>query len=463
MNWRGLTALGSIVAILALLAGYAWLTQNPAAGILEEAESWPWIGPLASRFRQAYLPPEPSPSGRSPAIDKGPRVVVIQPQPEDVQASPYVWVQPGSKLYEGPDRKSAVLQTVTSIRNLSIVEQRGDWYRVRVHRTGERSLLAWVWLEDYQDPSPQVLRQPEPVLPLPAKPADPERISAARQLMEKGGMQVDCGLYPMFTDAVYKALVERCPRVTQGLEDTYRQRYGLEPVSPPAEAIFLFRRVPDYRLFRDREQVPFASNRAHASPAAGYVALYQGERSLRDILGTLVHELTHLLNRRSLGPALPSWLNEGIADDLADSRMGEDGSIDPGELGGESGIQGRRVTRRGGVAAAIHLQDAMKDDDLPTLAALIEMDRQQFHEPGRAQLHYALSSFWVRYLLSGVDPDLKVGFRAFLQDVGNGEPLTEEQLLERLGRDWQDLEPGFRNWLRLQFLTPPSETRDESL
>ena len=440
------------------LAGLAWLTRNPDSKIVEKAQDWPVVGPLASRFRQAYLPPPaPPPAERSGLEEAAAEVVAIELDPEDVEALPFVWVRAETELYEGPDKQSPVLWRESSIRNLSVLEQRGDWYRVRVPRPGDRTLQAWVILENYQEPTLEALRQPDPVLPLPSTPPHAERISAARQLMENRGRRADCGLYPLFAEVLDEAFAELCPRVTRSLEEAYRQRYGVEPVSPPAEVIFLFRHASVYKVFRDQEQVPFESNLAHASPAAGYVALYQGDRSTGEILGTLVHELTHLLNRRALGPALPAWLSEGIADDLADSRMSENGSLQPGRLGGESRIEGLRVTRKGAVAAAIDLQEALRADDLPPLETLVEMDRQQFHDPERVQLHYALSSFWVRYLLSGFDPELKMGFQSFLRDIGSGEPLTGELLLENLGSDWQGLESGFRTWMHLQFLTPPNE------
>ncbi len=40
---------------LGLFGGFAWLTQHPETPMLEEAEDWPLVGDLASRFRVAYL------------------------------------------------------------------------------------------------------------------------------------------------------------------------------------------------------------------------------------------------------------------------------------------------------------------------------------------------------------------------------------------------------------------------
>lgn len=54
-----------LLLVLALLAGFAWLTGHPDAPWLEQAEEWPVVGSLVGRFRKAYLPPErpEAPSG----------------------------------------------------------------------------------------------------------------------------------------------------------------------------------------------------------------------------------------------------------------------------------------------------------------------------------------------------------------------------------------------------------------
>jgi len=46
-----------LLAVLGLLGGFAWLTQNPETPWLEKAEEWPILGDLAKGFRTAYLGP----------------------------------------------------------------------------------------------------------------------------------------------------------------------------------------------------------------------------------------------------------------------------------------------------------------------------------------------------------------------------------------------------------------------
>ena len=418
------------------------------------------IGGLAITFRDAYLPPPPA---RVESVPKpATEIEVITPPAVDVMQQREVWVQAGATLYAEPDQQSSVVETMTSISNLSIIEQRGNWYRVWMPRPGARPLRAWVRLDDYQPPTQEVLRQADPVLPLPATPPDPERISSARRLMLDGGVEVRCGRQPLYTDAPDDQIVGLCELVTMNLETLYRERYGLSPASPPAEAVLYFRETADYREFRDQERIALDMGLAHATPARGYLALFKGERVIGEVLATLVHELTHLLNRRSLGPALPPWLNEGIADDLAESQIDADGVIHPDRLGGEALQHDGRIVISGGLAAAIELQDAIRIDDLPTFRELVEMEERQFHRRDRVLLHYALSSFWIRYLASGYNPDVTRGFRQFLQDVAGGEILTTELLQSRLQSDWDELESEFRLWVHLQFVRPPGMNKGAS-
>jgi hypothetical protein len=455
---RGLVAYGWLAAILLLLAGFAWLTQNPTAVILARAQEWPLVGEWATAFRRAYLPVEPSRS--EPALARDPEIEPIAPPPVDIGETRYVWVQPGISLHSEPDLGSAVVETTTSIRNLSLIMQRGDWYLVWVPRSDARLQRAWVLLEDYRPPTRAVLNEPDPVLPLPATAPVASWIVKARQRMQDGGDELGCGLQRLFTDVPEDPVAAVCERVSRNLEVAYRQRYGLRPASPPAEAILLYRRPEDYLAFRDLEELPVDTGLAHASPAKGYLALFRGGRTTSDVLATLVHELTHLLNRRALGPALPPWLSEGMADDLAESFIDDSGAIHLDRLGGSTLRDKDRVVRTGGLAAAIEIQEAIRQDTLPTLRELMEMDESGFYRADRVGLHYGLSSFWIRYLASGFDPGLTRGFRLFLQDVAAGKVMTVDLLQDRAGAGWDDLESGFRAWVHLQFVRPPSETRE---
>ncbi len=438
---------------LALFAGVTWLSRHPDSEILERAQEWPLVGRLAERFRGAYLAPEAASEGSLTDVEVLPELDTMAVRKLDEQptgALPRIWVEPGTAIHERPAPDSRVLHTVDAYANMAMLTRRGDWYRVHRVRSDGR-LEGWVYLEDYGTSQPLLGGTPDPVLALPASPPDPERLAEARKLLAGGGSQGRCGPYLLLTDVVDPALHSECQRLAAELEARYPERYGLRPVSEPAGAILLFRRPEDYLVFRSQEEGITGPTHGHASPSGGYVALYAEQRFLDEVQMTLIHELTHLMNRRALGPALPDWLDEGIADDLAESRIGPDGRLEPGTLGGERVVHDGLVMRRGGVAGAILLRRAYERREAPALERLLNLDRQEFQASGR-RLHYCQSSAFVRYLLSGREPAMAEGFRSYLASIAAGGPATSDALLQHLGRGWPELEEGFGVWVRLQVL-----------
>jgi hypothetical protein len=211
--------------------------------------------------------------------------------------------------------------------------------------------------------------------------------------------------------------------VASRVETAYRERYGREPVGEPTEVIVLYAREKDYRAYQNQDRT-LAALPASGHSGYGIVALFDGGRPESEVAATLVHELTHLLNRRALGPFLPSWLDEGLADDLARSHTDE--------------------------SAALHqLARSLKADGLRPLPELLRLDWQGFMRDG-GNLNYAQSSFWVGYLLEGEGGALASRFRLFLDAVAHGGPPTAEALQEILGRPWEDLQAGFNGWVLAQ-------------
>lgn len=73
-----------VLLLVSAVCGFAWLTQHPEAAWLEAAEEWPLVGPLAERFRGAYLG-EPAEEGRAvEERDSAPVVVIVgSPTPDE--------------------------------------------------------------------------------------------------------------------------------------------------------------------------------------------------------------------------------------------------------------------------------------------------------------------------------------------------------------------------------------------
>jgi hypothetical protein len=251
------------------------------------------------------------------------------------------------------------------------------------------------------------------------------------------------GPYPLYTDSPDAGVLLLLDRAAGGLEDAYRERYGLSPIGQPAEAVVLFSSRAGYDRLLEEAGGPRAGS-GHV--LGGVVALWREGRELEEVRSTLIHELVHLLNRRAIGPALPPWLDEGLAVDLAQSDIGPGGRLVPGTLAELTRRTPVYVERFGGAASLEHLRQAAARGELPSLAALTA-GHDGFAGIDPPHLAYSEAGFLVRYLLAG---EHAAPFRGFLAAVAEGGDPGGDGLLRALGSDWAGLEEGFRRWLESQ-------------
>jgi len=437
-----------------MLGAFAWLTRHPESELVRRAQEWPFVGPLATAFSKAYS--ASGPSGEVPeGVQRNDRgdialldVEVEMVYSDRLSARPQVWVEPGTRVQVSPQGHSEVLATIELLGNYSVIERRGDWFHIHRYSVDGDSLEGWVLLEGYVEPSLERLRRADPVLPMAAVTPSADLVERARSFMDGGGVEASCGPYLLYTDAGSES--DRCGQLASHLEETYRDRYGLTPLGGPAEAIFWFKARDAYEGFiADNHRIP-VDKAGHAAPARGYLALHSEDLPREVVATTLAHELIHLINRRALGPALPPWLSEGLADELAEARLDDTGRLVPGELGGYSVVSDNVIRHYGGVVAAARLKEALETSAFPTLDGLMEMGSEEFHDASRETLLYALSSFWIRFLLSDAPGSDPLGFRAYLEAVASGQSLTPDLLLQYLSGDEQQREAAFRTWVRFQ-------------
>lgn len=288
----------------------------------------------------------------------------------------------------------------------------------------------------------------KPTRPVPARPPDPGRLARARRLLGADAVAGSLGPYVLYTDLRDAERLAWLGRVAGRFEEAYRARTGRMPIGVPAEVVVLFAEEVDYQSFQreERQLAPLAS-RGHSG--YGIVALWGGGRSRLDLAATLVHELAHLVNRRSLGPLLPSWLDEGLADELAMCEIDEEGRILPGTLAGVRVKAGRFYRVFGARASLLALVQEIEQGRLPPLPRLHNLAWEEFMG-SEGGLHYIHAAFWIRYLWDGDGGAHAPAFRAFLGSVADGKPATGEALRAHLGHSWEELEGGFRAWVLRQ-------------
>lgn len=446
------------VLLIGSTAAVLWAFGNPDAPIVVRAEQWPVIGPWATELRRRgptpfNVPPEEpeewaqedvrepdrfrSRRRSAPVGESGPEEPLPPLSPEGVER---ITVKPGIPLLSEPRPGAARLLVPSKVAILKVLDRRPGWVRVQY---GDQD--GWVPDPEWTGPEPPLGSDPDPVRPVAGRAPDEDRLQAARSRLappETGGR---VGPYILYTDIRDAGRLGFLDRVATGVEAVYRARYGLSPTGEPAEAVVLFAREADYRDFLARE-TDLGGLPATGHTGYGIVSLYDGGRAADDVGSTLVHELTHLLNRRAIGPALPSWLEEGLADDLSQSQIDPSGRVLPGTLGGVTVRAGRRIEMHGARAALQNLIQAADSGGLRPFPELLAMDWGDFVRRN-AELNYAQSSFFIRYLLQGEQGSLAPAFRSFLAEVAEGLPPDPERLREKLGRPWPALEAGFRLWL----------------
>ncbi|MCB1054111.1 MAG: hypothetical protein KDD11_01200 [Acidobacteria bacterium] len=457
-----------LFTLTGILAGVVWLTYHPQHPWLTVATRWPLVGPAAQRLQEVYTPCRMVAVSRQPPSeepDHPRRLSVARPFPADAapsrplpEAPPetferpawmvpdgvvgFEWLRGGARLLAAPVADAETVATLDTLASLPVLERDGTWARVRLG-----SLEGWVHLDaDTLSDDPPLGRETVPVTGLPGRPPDEERLERARRLLDDGGSEGRLGPYTLYTDVTDRRLLAHLDRVASRLEDSYRRRYGLEPTGAAAAAVVLFRDEAGYRAFEGGEEalsglVP----QGHAGH--GLAALYTGGLGEAAVTSTLIHELTHLLSRRAIGPALPPWLGEGLAEDLANTPVDASGGLLLGELGGTRQRGGERVIFGGGYAA---LQRLVPGGGRLPVGELIALDQEAFTTRDAQAVTYPESGLWIRYLLAP-ESGLARGFQSFLAAVAAGDPIDPALLARHLGRSPADLDQSFGTWLDAEY------------
>ncbi|MCP4654920.1 MAG: hypothetical protein GY856_05820 [bacterium] len=357
-------------------------------------------------------------------------------------------LEAGTRIYRQPAFRSPVLYRVDTAISLPVIERLDDgWVQVLYG-----SWNGWVALPAAASVASSAARPG----------VDPARLAAARALLGAAASVRTLGPYTLYTDVGDEGLLRHLGKVAEHLPASYERRFGIRPV-PGDEAVVLFAGEQSYDEYL-RSQGGEIADLASLGHAGRGLAVVHAEIE-RDALGQmLVHELTHLLNRTVLPPDLPPWLEEGLAEDLSYCRVDGAGRLKLGTLdGGSRTISGPLVVApddprndgrqvkpvdlwgpRSHFATLLRLWD---DPERPPPAVLVDLPWSEFVVPERRPLYYPMSAFLIRYLLADERSDRARGFREFLQAAAHGQGASPDQLRQRLGTTWAELEAGLERWL----------------
>ncbi|HEX2164291.1 MAG TPA: hypothetical protein VHM02_10110, partial [Thermoanaerobaculia bacterium] len=351
------------------------------------------------------------------------------------------WFLPGQPVREARGASSGGRE-LPSLAFLPVLSREGGWAEVLYQ--GRR---GWVD-ESWQVPHPRrgarqggMRARFEPV-----RASRGDLLRQARKLLGVRRTERALGAYELWTDVDDENLLAMLDQVAGVAEEAYFARFARLPTGDPLRSAVLFAAEADYRSYSG-DRMPASGHAGHA--AGGVLASYVEGRSRRAVATTVVHEIAHLMNARALARALPAWLEEGLAEELAALWVEDDATIDS-------------TDRRAAALAAsfrgpseldrrlLALGAAVDGGALPRLPEVLTMTQEQFYA-GDSWVNYAYAGAFVRYLLAGDGGRHRDGFLRFLERIADGYAPNPALLLDSYGtRDVEhlvELERGFRAWL----------------
>lgn len=513
---REMTSWLAVVLLVGAVCGFAWLTQHPETPWLESAEEWPLAGPLAERFRRAYLGPPPEERAAAGGGDRAPVVVVLGgdlpdepidltgdgpysrsrlrartdaaggspasrpaggaeegpreeerrlaaldvpdlaqmfgggdgvrfgeatvPQPQryhfrgfprrlpptraDVERE---WLLPGTVLREAPAPSAAEVESTRELASVPVLERQGEWLRVRL-----RGRDGWA---DPSTPATEVGKAGFAAF-RGRHWARPRRdaLSEAKRRLGLRRPNGRLGPFPLYTDVEDPELLALLDGVAQRLDEAYGARFGLGlPARRAPPEIALFATEADFRALA--RAIPGAPQHVRGLAPGGLVVFYVGEDNWQVVITGFVHELVHTLNRQTLGPSLPPWLEEGMAEDLSGVWIEEPDAPSPGMAHPGDAVRYGWTLQEIVVAGVLGAQDGVWSP----AAELTALDRTGFFGADR-RFNYVRSFLFVRCLLDGGDGRFADGFRRFLDETANGHAPEPRRLVKRVGADWPEIE-----------------------
>ncbi len=370
-------------------------------------------------------------------LGKRSSIQIEESQPDRVR------IESGAKVYEQPNRRTSVLDVIAEATEFEVLERENDWVKILYG-----NWIGWVSVGNGREPTDEVA----PIRYTP----DEDRLLRARSILRGDIESSSLGPFELLTDVDDEELLARLSAVAKNLPEAYRQRFGLDPGSQASEVIVIFKSHTDYLRFEAGEP-DIAGTNTRGYTGRGISVLSVGDRDTEATVEILVHELTHLLNRRVFGMNSPAWVEEGLADDLAYSRVDENGRLELGSLGGvtsrevSNDLAGRyRVDTEisGGRAMLSNLLTQWGETERPSLEELLEMPWIDFIQPDVRPLHYAESAFFVRFMLSSSKKPQSQGLLSYLEALAVAAIPEGETLWAYIDMDPDTAETAYYRWLR---------------
>jgi hypothetical protein len=362
----------------------------------------------------------------------------------------FVRLAPGTKLLQEPEPGAPTVAIVDVDIDLEVVDQIGTWRRVIYG-----SAKAWINQADPLGLNSNSRGRGKFT-------SDSGRLKRALDLFAAPVVAQPLGPFDLYTNLKDRRLIRRLAGVATHISSAYSRRFGLEPGIEASEAIIIFAQQELYRAF-ERDNVRLDDLGSHGHAQGGIASLFTGRRNAEETLALFIHELVHLLNRRIFLTPPPPWLEEGMATDLAYSRISVDGRLQLGTLTGGSSIidhprqmaggwrkVNKEVRVSGAKAAYSLLKQSVAQGEPSDLEGLVRLTWEDFVDPHDRQMRYVQSGFLVRYFLYDGDSREAQSFKIYLELLAKAEAVNPSELPELLEKNWPEIEDAFATWLAKQ-------------
>jgi len=320
---------------------------------------------------------------------------------------------------------------------LPVLDRQGSWVKVRFG--------SWQGWFSPSDSDPGLGEE----LPF-SLDTDDERLLGAHSLLRGDVEPRPLGPFILYTDVVDNELLDWLSAVAWDVLRAYRERFDLDPASQTREVVVLYAEEADYRVFEAADsRIAMAHSRGYTNE--GLSVLFSGSHSRQSLVSILIHEITHLLNRRVFRATTPPWLEEGMAEDLAFCQVTEEGLIRLGTLAGEMTEEFENwFSLSGPIAHLAALFASWSSPPPPDLETLVSMNWADFINPDVRELHYTQSAMLLRFLSDGGNKRLKTGYRRYLEAVAEAELASSPLLWESLGASPDQVGEGLYRFVQQQ-------------
>lgn len=219
--------------------------------------------------------------------------------------------------------------------------------------------------------------------------------------------------------------------------DQYQRRFrSFLPGNPDPMPLYLLRTREDYVRFMATHNID-ASNSGgmfFVTHSAQGLATWAESGSRQKTYKVLQHEGFHQFAWNYLGPSVPVWVNEGLAQYFEDAVI----------------VNGRMTIGLVGHSRVERVRQAIDNRDLLALPTLMQVGTRQWsatlqHDPDRSALLYAQSWSVVYYLIHGDGGRHQGAFLDYLKLLNRGNRTDQAELLSFGTAGLAGVE---RDWLR---------------